>query len=149
MDYNSKGGDIMKFPETANRIRHILDLRGMTAQQLADRSGVGKSSISHYVNGSNEPHNQNAGKMAAILHCDPQWLMGFDVPMEKSEEHYDFIVKGNGDMMDLIIESNEKGRNMQHLFEYLKRLNADGIKKLQERAEELVEVPKYKKDGDG
>ena len=82
----------MKFPETAMRIRKILDLRNMSAQQLADRSGVGKSSISHYVNGSNEPHNQNAGKMAAVLHCDPQWLMGFDVPMEKSEEHYDFYI---------------------------------------------------------
>jgi transcriptional regulator with XRE-family HTH domain len=85
MDYNSKGGDIMKFPETANRIRQILDLRGMTAQQLAERSGVGKSSISHYVNGSNEPHNQNAGKMAAVLHCDPQWLMGFDVDKANDE----------------------------------------------------------------
>jgi hypothetical protein len=48
----------------------------------------------------------------------------------------------------MIIQSNEKGRNMQQLFESLKQLNADGIKKLQERAEELIEVPKYKKDGD-
>jgi hypothetical protein len=51
-------------------------------------------------------------------------------------------------MIDMVIQSNEKGRNIQQLFEYLKRLNAVGIKKLQERAEELVEVPKYKKDGD-
>jgi hypothetical protein len=68
--------------------------------------------------------------------------------MEKPEEHYDFYIKGSGDMIDMVIQSNEKGRNIQQLFEYLKRLNAVGIKKLQERAEELVEVPKYKKDGD-
>lgn len=73
----------MKYPETARRLSYILNLRDMTAQELSNRSGVGKSSISHYINGNNEPHSHNAGKMAKVLNVDPQWLMGFDVPMEE------------------------------------------------------------------
>lgn len=77
----------MKFPETAKRLSYILALRDMSAQELANRSGVGKSSISHYINGSNEPHNKNAGMMATVLRVNPQWLMGFDVEMEDSIPH--------------------------------------------------------------
>lgn len=78
----------MKYPETAKRLSYILNLRRMTAQDLANRSGVGKSSISHYINGSNEPHNKNAGLMAEVLEVNPQWLMGFDVPMEESMPYH-------------------------------------------------------------
>lgn len=72
----------MKHPETAKRIKHILDLRGIAPVELATMSGVSKSSISQYVNGSHAPSNISAGKMAPILGVNPVWLMGFDAPME-------------------------------------------------------------------
>ena len=72
----------MKNPETAKRINHILDLRGITQMELATMSGVGKASISQYVNGSHAPSNISAGKMASVLNVNPVWLMGFDAPME-------------------------------------------------------------------
>ena len=56
-----------------------MNAKGITAQELADRSGVGKSAISHYVNGNNEPRSRNAGKMADVLDVNPLWLMGFDI----------------------------------------------------------------------
>ena len=84
-EHSAKGGGYMKFPEIQKRFAYVLQLRQMTAQELSDRSGVGKSSISHYVNGSNEPHNKNAWKMAKVLKCNPQWLMGFDVSFEMPE----------------------------------------------------------------
>lgn len=84
-EHSAKGGGFVKFPEIKKRFAYILQLRQMTAQELSDRSGVGKSSISHYVNGSNEPHNKNAWKMAKVLKCNPQWLMGFDVSFEMPE----------------------------------------------------------------
>lgn len=73
----------MKYPETAKRLSYILNLRKMKPQELANKSGVGKSSISQYLNGNHEPQNTNAGAMAEVLHCNPMWLMGFDVPMEE------------------------------------------------------------------
>ena len=73
----------MKNEETSRRIREILSLRNLSQQELADKSGVAKASISQYVNGTHVPGNKKAGQMAEVLKCDPLWLMGFDVPMEK------------------------------------------------------------------
>lgn len=39
----------MKYPITAKRLREAMEAMNLTAQELADKSGVGKSSISHYV----------------------------------------------------------------------------------------------------
>lgn len=71
----------MKNRITAQRLSIALDVNNMKAQELADRSGVNKASISQYINGSHAPSNISAGKMAAVLGVDPVWLMGFDVPM--------------------------------------------------------------------
>lgn len=71
----------MKYEETARRIRLALNNKGMKAIELAERTGIGRSSISHYVNGSHEPSNVTAYKMANVLDVNPAWLMGFDVPM--------------------------------------------------------------------
>lgn len=76
----------MKYPEIANRMTYILNLRGLKAQDLADKTGINKASISQYVNGSHCPSNYTATMMADVLRVDPIWLMGFEVPMEKPEE---------------------------------------------------------------
>lgn len=70
----------MKYLKTASRLREILDEKRMSQQDLADRSKLGKASISHYVNGSNEPSSKSAFQMAQVLGVTPAWLMGFDVP---------------------------------------------------------------------
>ena len=139
----------MKYPETARRLSYILNLRNMTAQELSNKSGVGKSSISHYVNGNNEPHNRNAGAMADVLKCDPRWLMGYDVemiPEQPAVEHLDYYVVGVTDIAGEIPGYTEKGYKIQKLFPHLKALNADGIEKLIDRAKELEEVPRYRMD---
>lgn len=69
---------MMKYPITAMRLRSLLDEKGLTPQELADKSSVSKSSISLYLHGYNEPKSKNAKKMADILGCHPMWLMGFD-----------------------------------------------------------------------
>ncbi len=74
----------MKNELTSKRMILALSNVSMKPQELADRSGVSKSSISQYINGSHAPSNISSGKMAPILDVNPLWLMGFDVPM-KSE----------------------------------------------------------------
>ena len=77
----------MKNELTARRLIEALDRRGLKAQDLADLTGVSKSSISQYVNGTHCPSNISAGKMADVLGVSPVWLMGFDVPM--TDDYYD------------------------------------------------------------
>ena len=76
----------MKYPLTAQRLRTALNNRNMTQQELADKSGIGKSSISHYINGANEPGNKSAYAMAEVLGVAPAWLMGLDVEMEAGKK---------------------------------------------------------------
>lgn len=74
----------MTYPETAKRIRFAIQRTGISQQELSDQSGVGKSSVSHYVNGTHEPTNKAAYRLSLVLNVNPVWLMGFDVPMEPS-----------------------------------------------------------------
>ena len=71
----------MKNEITAKRLSLALSNLNMKPQELADKSGVSKASLSQYVNGSHAPSNISSGKMATILNVNPLWLMGFDVPM--------------------------------------------------------------------
>lgn len=62
------------------RIKKALDEMGMKPIELAEKSGIAKSTISRYLSGKYEPKNAAVYKMAQVLHVDERWLMGYDVP---------------------------------------------------------------------
>lgn len=72
----------MKYELTAKRLQTALTNAHMKPQELANRSGVSKSSISQYVNGAHVPSIASSQKMGDILQVNPLWLMGFDVDMQ-------------------------------------------------------------------
>ena len=74
----------MKNELTAKRMQLALSNANMIPQELAEKSGVSKSSISQYVNGSHAPSNISSGKIGEVLGVNPLWLMGFDVDMKES-----------------------------------------------------------------
>lgn len=74
----------MKNELTAKRMQLALSNANMIPQELAEKSGVSKSSISQYVNGSHAPSNISSGKIGKVLDVNPLWLMGFDVDMKES-----------------------------------------------------------------
>ena len=69
----------MKYELTASRLKEALDKKGIRPQDLANRSGVSKASISQYLNGTHAPSNISSGKMARVLGVSAPWLMGYDV----------------------------------------------------------------------
>ena len=75
----------MKNEITALRLKEALSDLDMKPQELADRSGVSKASISQYLSGSHAPSNISSGKMGKILRVEPMWLMGFDVSKKKEQ----------------------------------------------------------------
>lgn len=87
----------MRNPETAKRLLEAMNKNKMTAKELSDKSSVSESSISQYLHGLFAPKNKTAAKLANVLHVNPMWLMGFDVPMEETKINPDFVVnKLNG-----------------------------------------------------
>ena len=59
-----------------NRIRDIRQARGMTQKELADRLGVNQSMISDYESGKVDLSLTKAVKIAYILECDLNDLLG-------------------------------------------------------------------------
>lgn len=87
----------MKCEVTAKRLRKALDECGMKPQELADKTGISKSSISQYLNGSHAPSNISSGKIGKVLRVEPLWLMGFDV-----EQHKTFDIEQGSKDFELI-----------------------------------------------
>lgn len=116
----------MRNPEISKRLDEAMKETNISAKELSDRSGVPQSSISQYLSGIFAPRNQTAKKLADALGVNPMWLMNFEnEPKHRYEE-----------------------QSFYHLFEHLKKLNAAGIDKLIERADELAELSKYRKESD-
>ena len=68
----------------AQRLREGLDLRRMKQIELATRSGISKYSISHYLKGDWEGKQDAVYELARALNVSEAWLMGYDVPVERS-----------------------------------------------------------------
>lgn len=65
--------------ESQKRIIELINERcNGSQQQFADRAGIGKSSVSQYVNGTNFPSNKRAAQIAKAFNVNPVWVMGFD-----------------------------------------------------------------------
>lgn len=67
----------------AQRLQDAIDLRGMSKAELAEKSGVSKSSITHYVKGDWEGKQKVVYALSEALNVSEAWLMGWDVPMER------------------------------------------------------------------
>lgn len=67
----------------ADRIKYALKLRNMRPIELAEKTGIGKSSISQYLANIVRPKQDRIILMARILDVNELWLMGMDAPLEK------------------------------------------------------------------
>ena len=68
------------------RIRYIInEYCAGSRMEFCKRTGIGKSSVSQYINGTNAPGNITASKIGEVFHLNPMWIMGFDAPMRYSD----------------------------------------------------------------
>ena len=69
------------------RIAKALSIRNIRQADLAEMTNIPKSSLSLYLKGAYEPKDDRIYIIAKALRVSEAWLMGYDVPMEKSEEN--------------------------------------------------------------
>lgn len=73
-----------------DRLNEAMKLRGMNITELAEKSGLNKSTVSRYLSGICIPRSNAIGKMAMALRVSPAWVLGYDVTMEGEEpKHID------------------------------------------------------------
>lgn len=86
----------------AKRIKVALDMNNMKQSELVEKTGIGKSSISTYLSGAYEPKQKNIYKIAEALNVNESWLMGYDVPMERNNNHLDTaLILNRKDELDI------------------------------------------------
>lgn len=70
--------------ESVKRILQLIDdeCEGR-AQIFADKTGIGKASVSHYKHFRHAPNQNHAYLIAKAFKVNPMWVMGFDVPKDE------------------------------------------------------------------
>ena len=63
-----------------------MDKRGLRAVDLVERTGIPKGTLSYYLSGKTEPKSDRVYLLAQVLDVSEAWLLGYDVPMARSEE---------------------------------------------------------------
>lgn len=69
------------------RLRIALDRSGKKQADLVRETGLDRGSISSYLSGKYEPKQRAIYALAVALDVNEAWLMGYDVPMERTAEN--------------------------------------------------------------
>lgn len=77
----------MEFKE---RLSESMKKEGITATELANKSGVNKSLISRYLSGERSPKKENIEAMAKALHVDISYLLCID---DYTPNYPDYVTK--------------------------------------------------------
>lgn len=72
----------------SERLMVALNRADMKAIDLSRITGIPKSSISQYLSGLSDPRRDRIYLIAQALDVAIPWLLGFDVPIEKSESDF-------------------------------------------------------------
>ncbi|MBQ8616542.1 MAG: helix-turn-helix transcriptional regulator [Clostridia bacterium] len=123
-----------------DRIRYLRESRGMTQEELGAKIGVQKSAIRKYEKGEVENIKRSSIKiMADLFGVSPCYLMGWDEEDERINElseEVKFIEK---------IQA-QYGKEAVQLLSALVQLNDMGKQKALENIQDLLDVPKYRKE---
>lgn len=67
-----------------DRLREALDKNNMKAIELAERLHISRGTVSEYLSGKKKPKADRLITISKILGVNEEWLLGYDVPMERS-----------------------------------------------------------------
>lgn len=80
---------------TSERIKEAMELLNMKQADLVERTGISKGALSSYISGRYLPKQTNIYLIAKALNVNEAWLMGSDVPMNRTTSSRSSGVKIN------------------------------------------------------
>lgn len=120
--------------EKQNRIAEALKLRGLKPADLAERTGIGKSSISHWIKQHWQPKQKPLMTMARVLDVSELWLAGYETPMERSKE------QKNIDELAQLVNEIRKNDKLKNLCLKLSKLEDSQLESMSVLADELAKL---------
>ena len=82
-----------KISTSQKRLHELMSVMNIKQTDIAEKSGLNKSTICNYCNGNRIPNQKNIAVISDAFDISPAWLMGYDVGMRRSkDESPDFII---------------------------------------------------------
>lgn len=91
--------DFIQVASIADRLREAMNIRNKKQVDLERETGINRSAISRYLSGEYEPKNKPIYELAKALDVSEQWLMGYDVPMDRPKAQ-----KNNDAISDIVLK---------------------------------------------
>lgn len=120
--------------ERENRIAEALKLRGLKPADLAERTGISKSSISHWIKQHWQPKQKPLMTMARVLEVSEMWLAGYETPMERSKE------QKNIDELAKLVNDIRKNEKLKKLCLKLSKLEDSQLDSISVLADEIAKL---------
>lgn len=74
----------MKKSNSAERLKELMQIMGIKQADIIEKTGIPKSAMSMYISGQRVPRQNRISEIADVYNINEAWLMGYDVPMERS-----------------------------------------------------------------
>ena len=84
--------------EVHERLQEAMDIRGMRAVDLVEKTGIPKGTLSYYLSGKTKPKQDRLYTIAQVLDVSEAWLLGYDVPMQRTADQ-----KKNDQLVKLVV----------------------------------------------
>ena len=90
--------------DTSTRLQELMAIKNINQVDLCQRTGIPKPSMSMYLSGERSPRQNRLSQIAEKFNISEAWLMGYDVPMERTDSLSDESLshKDKRDILDII-----------------------------------------------
>ncbi len=76
----------MKSDTFSNRLQKAMQKTGLKQIDISNKTGIDKTLINKYINGSSEAKQDNLTRLSQVLGVSEPWLMGYDVTTEDNSK---------------------------------------------------------------
>lgn len=136
-----------------------MDIKNINQVDLCQRTGIPKSSMSMYLSGEMKPEAEQTISNCRKFNISEAWLMGYDVPMERTDSLSDETLsqKDKRDILDIISSTKAELLSQEGLMfdgdpaspeaiESILNAMEIGMEMAKKKNKEKYTPKKYKKD---
>ena len=145
--------------DTSTRLQELMDIKNINQVDLCQRTGIPKSSMSMYLSGERSPRQNRLSQIAEKFNISEAWLVGYDVPMERTDSLSDETLsqKDKRDILDIISSTKAELLSQEGLMfdgdpaspeaiESILNAMEIGMEMAKKKNKEKYTPKKYKKD---
>lgn len=150
--YKEKGYKKQQRIDFSNRLKEIIEMRGLKIYDIAIKTKIPEQMISEYASGKYVPRPRNLVKLSEALGVNHLWLSGESDQMIHDEAMAfpegmstdTFLIKISNELVKRNNTQDENQKIYYEIFNHILRLNTEGLAKANFYLEDLTKIEEYK-----